>query len=87
MVFRGLPHLHTEHDDLGGHGGHLVAETVLVQSIHVSSKCVLAVRLPLTRIYHSFVRASYLEGGGYIHLVCTVKALFGIKNYDTGANT
>ena len=36
-----------EHDDLGGHGGHLVGEAVLVDPVHVRREGVLPVRLPL----------------------------------------
>ena len=32
-----------EHDDLGGHGGHLVGEAVLVDTVHVGSEGVFAV--------------------------------------------
>ena len=32
-----------EHDDLGSHGGHLVGETVLVDTVHVGSEGVFAV--------------------------------------------
>ncbi len=61
VVFRGFPHFHSEHDNFGGHGGHLVAEAVPVQPVHVSSKCVLATRLTLSRVDHSVIRACYLE--------------------------
>ncbi len=61
MVFRGFPHFHSEHDNLGGHRRHLVAEAVPVQPVHVSSKCVLATRLTLTRVYRSVIGACYLE--------------------------
>lgn len=42
-----LSNVHAEHNNLGCHGGHLVAEAVLVDTIHVSSKGVLAIGLPL----------------------------------------
>ena len=42
-VTGGLADVHAEHDNLGGHGGHLVGETVLVDAVHVSSKRVLPV--------------------------------------------
>lgn len=37
-----------EHDDLGGHGGHLVAETELVSAIHVRGHRVLPAGLPVS---------------------------------------
>ena len=36
-----------EHDYLGGHGGHLVGEAVLVDAVHVGSERVFTVGLPL----------------------------------------
>ena len=38
-----LSHIHTEHDYLRSHGGHLIAKAVLELSIHVSCKGVLAI--------------------------------------------
>ena len=61
-VFWSLPYLHAEHDYLGCHGGHLVAETVLVYAVHVCRKCVLATRLTLTRVNDSFIRSNNLYG-------------------------
>ena len=43
-----ISNVHTEHDNLGGHGGHLVGETILVHPVHVGSKGVLAIGLSLT---------------------------------------
>ena len=63
VILWSLPYLHTEHDYLWGHGGHLVAETVLVQAIHVCCKCVFAARLSLTRVNDSFIRSNDLEWG------------------------
>lgn len=55
-----LAHFHAEHDNLWGHGGHLVAETILVDTVHVCRKRVLAARLALTGINHSIVGSSDL---------------------------
>jgi len=43
--------VHAKHEGLGSHSRHLVVETVLVHSIRMSCKCVLAVGLSLTSIY------------------------------------
>ena len=48
-----ISNVHTEHDNLGCHGGHLVRETVLVHTVHVGCKGVLAIRLSLT-LYREF---------------------------------
>ena len=61
VVFWSLSYLHTEHDYLRCHGGHLVAETVLVQAVHVCRKCILATGLSLSRVYDSIVRSNNLE--------------------------
>ena len=47
-VTGGLADVHAEHDNLGGHGGHLVGEAVLVDAVHVSSKCVFSIGLPFS---------------------------------------
>ena len=44
-VTGGLADVHAEHDNLGGHGGHLVGEAVLVDAVHVSSKSVFSIGL------------------------------------------
>ena len=53
---RGLTYIHTEHHNLGGHGGHLIGEAILVNSVHVSSKGVFSIgfSLPL----HIFVKTA-----------------------------
>ena len=54
--FRALTYIHTEHHNLGGHGGHLIGEAILVNSVHVSSKGVFSIgfSLPL----HIFVKTA-----------------------------
>ena len=64
LVLGLLPDVHGEHDDLGGHGGHLVAEAVLVHTVHVGSKRVLAVGLPVALVDHLSVRAIDLKVKG-----------------------
>ena len=43
-----LTYIHAERHNLGGHGGHLVGEAVLVDAVHVSSKCVFSIGLPFS---------------------------------------
>lgn len=45
-----LADIDSEHDDLGGHGGHLIAEAELVNAIHVCSHRVLPTRLSVSFI-------------------------------------
>lgn len=45
-------HIHTEHDDLGRHGAHLIGEAILVYSIHMSGKRVLAIGFAFTLMDH-----------------------------------
>ena len=64
VVFRGFPHVHTEHHCLGGHRGHLIAEAVLVYAVHVCRECVLSIGLPLASVDHPVVRAQDLKQQG-----------------------
>lgn len=45
-----LADVDSEHDDLGGHGGHLVAEAELVSAVHVCSHRVLPTGLSVSFI-------------------------------------
>lgn len=46
----GLDNVHGEHDNLGRHSGHFVAETVLVDAVGVSGERVLAVGLAIALV-------------------------------------
>lgn len=61
-VFRCLSNVHAEHDDLGCHGGHLIAEAILEFSIHVSCKRVLAIGLSVTTVYNTSIWPNDLCG-------------------------
>ena len=65
MVFRSLSNIHAEHDGLGRHGGHLVAEAVLVHTIHVGCKCILAIGLSITGIDQSPIWTLNLQNKEY----------------------
>ncbi len=56
-----LGHVHREHDDLGRHGAHLVAEAVLVNAVGVRGECVLAVGLAVALVDHLVVRSGDLD--------------------------
>ena len=45
-----LGDIHREHDNLGGHSRHLIAEAVLVDAVHVSGERVLAVGLAVALV-------------------------------------
>lgn len=57
-----LSEVHRKLDDLWSHGRHLVAEAVLVDSVHVRGESVLAVRLPLSGINDLPIRPADLQG-------------------------
>uniref|UniRef100_A0A0E9XHF9 Uncharacterized protein n=1 Tax=Anguilla anguilla TaxID=7936 RepID=A0A0E9XHF9_ANGAN len=57
----GLSNVDGEHDDLGGHGGHLVAEAELVGSVHVSGHGVLSAGLPVAFVNLRAVWPGYLH--------------------------
>ena len=44
----GFSNVHAEHDNLGGHGRHLVGEAILVDTVHVSRKCILPIGFPFS---------------------------------------
>ena len=46
-TLRTLTYIHAEHHNLGGHGGHLIGEAVLVNSVHMSSKGVFSIGFSL----------------------------------------
>ena len=54
-----LTYIHAEHHNLGGHGGHLIGEAILVNSVHVSRKGVFSIgfSLPL----HISVKTAHME--------------------------
>ena len=43
-----LTYIHAERHNLGGHGGHLVGEAVLVHAVHVGSEGVFSIGLSLS---------------------------------------
>ena len=57
-----LQDLHGEHDNLGSHGGHFVAEAIPVDAVHVRRKSVLTVALPLTLVQVSAIKDSWVNG-------------------------
>ena len=63
MFLGRAPNVHAEHDNLWSHGGHLVAEAVSVDTVHVGSKGVLAVGLALSSVDHTAIGALNLGGG------------------------
>ena len=46
-TLRTLTYIHAEHHNLGGHGGHLIGEAVLINSVHMSSKGVFSIGFSL----------------------------------------
>ncbi len=63
-------YVHAKHDSLWSHGGHLVAEAVLVNPFHVGRKRVLATGLALSGVHNSVIRPHNLgkEEGKYVGL-------------------
>ena len=61
MILRGFPYIHAEHDRLWSHGGHPVAEAVLEDAVHVSSKGVLATGLSVSCVDHKVIRTNNLK--------------------------
>merc|ERR550519_1142583 len=56
-VSRSVSNVHAEHHYLRSHGGHLIAEAVLVDAVHVRCESVLPVGLPLPGMYGLSVRS------------------------------
>ena len=65
-VTGGLADVHAEHDNLGGHGGHLVGEAVLVHAVHVCCKRVLAVGLTVALVEDLPIRTINLHKSDYL---------------------
>ena len=63
-ALEGLTYVHTEHHNLGGHGGHLIGEAILVNSIHMSSKGVFSIGLSLP--LHMLVKTVHAECSYFI---------------------
>ncbi len=61
LAFGGLSNINCEHDDLGCHGWHLVAEAELVGSVHVCCNRVLATGLSVAFINLLSIRPCYLQ--------------------------
>ena len=57
-TMRTLTYIHAEHHNLGGHGGHLIGEAVLINSVHVSSKSVFSIGLSLP--LNCFVKTAHI---------------------------
>ena len=64
-TMRTLTYIHAEHHNLGGHGGHLIGEAILVNSVHVSGESVFSIGLSLS--LHIFVK---------IVLICIERSYF-----------
>lgn len=64
LALGGLSDVDGEHDDLGGHGGHLVAEAELVGAVHVCGHRVLAAGLSVAFVDLLPIRSRYLEEDG-----------------------
>lgn len=61
LAFRGLSDIDGEHDDLGRHGRHLVAEAELVGSVHVRRHGVFPTGLSVAFVNLLTIRPGYLE--------------------------
>lgn len=66
----GLSNVNGEHDDLGCHGGHLVAEAELVGPVHVSCHGVLSTGLSIAFVDLLAIRSCYLHSrDNIIHIL------------------
>jgi hypothetical protein len=61
LSFGRLANVDGEHDDLGCHSGHLVAEAELIDTIHMCSNGVLSAGLTVSFVNLFTVRTSYLQ--------------------------
>lgn len=66
LAFRRLSDVDGEHDDLGRHGGHLVAEAELVGSVHVCSHGVFPTGLSVSFVNLFTIRPRYLKRERYL---------------------
>ena len=89
-VTGGLADVHAEHDNLGGHGGHLVGEAVLVDAVHVSSKRVFSIGLPFSLKCEMYETEScQYSNGAFNHIELSAFYLvncLAVRSYNSDIN-